>query len=452
MNKPAPFSARQMEYFRRCFDNWFNVAEGGKRGGKNVLQVMAFCTLLENHKNKIHLVAGVSVATAKLNILDCDGYGLLNYFEGRCREGKYKDRDCVYIQTKVGEKVVLVSGGGKDGDEKLIKGNTYGMAYITEANECHAKFLREAFDRTLSSSDRKVFHDLNPKEEGHWYYTDILDFHEEKKLQNPEYGYNYGHFTIADNYSISGSRLRDILATYHKGTVWYERDILGKRKVAEGIIFRYFADCPDPYLFTDAQLQEWFEVRIKQAQRAGKKKWLDRITIGIDFGGNGSKTTFVMMGWLNGYRDLFVLEEDSLPVTEEVDSKRICDKFVEFYRMVIRQYGDVDWIFPDSASTTMINSLRNAAKSAGLPWRNISGCRKNPITERPKTVDMLFSMGRLMISRRCTSVIGAISRLRWDNPDHPDQPEDKNIANCNDWWDAFCYCWLDFVEYVDLGR
>ena len=203
MNKPAPFSVRQMEYFQRCFSNWFNVAEGGKRGGKNVLQVMAFCTLLETHKNKIHLVAGVSVATAKLNILDCDGYGLLNYFEGRCREGKYKDRDCVYVQTKAGEKVVLVSGGGKDGDEKLIKGNTYGMAYITEANECHPKFLREAFDRTLSSSDRKVFHDLNPKEEGHWYYTDILDFHEEKKLQNPEYGYNYGHFTIADNYSIS---------------------------------------------------------------------------------------------------------------------------------------------------------------------------------------------------------------------------------------------------------
>lgn len=66
-------------------------------------------------------MAGVSNATAKLNILDCDGYGLLNYFEGRCREGKYKDRDCVYVQTKTGEKIVLVSGGGKDGDEKLIR-------------------------------------------------------------------------------------------------------------------------------------------------------------------------------------------------------------------------------------------------------------------------------------------------------------------------------------------
>ena len=131
MNKPAPLSQRQYEYFLRCFDSWLNVAEGGKRGGKNVLATLIFCSLLETHKNKIHLVAGVSNATAKLNILDCDGYGLLNYFEGRCREGKYKDRDCVYVQTKTGEKVVLVSGGGKDGDEKLIKGNTYGMAYLT---------------------------------------------------------------------------------------------------------------------------------------------------------------------------------------------------------------------------------------------------------------------------------------------------------------------------------
>lgn len=76
MNQPAPFSERQYEYFLRCMKSWFNVAEGGKRGGKNVLQTLIFCSLLETHPNKIHLIAGVSGATAKLNILDCDGYGL----------------------------------------------------------------------------------------------------------------------------------------------------------------------------------------------------------------------------------------------------------------------------------------------------------------------------------------------------------------------------------------
>lgn len=84
MNMPAPFSKRQQEYMYRCFDSWFNVAEGGKRGGKNVLQTMIFCMLLETHKNRIHLIGGVSSATARLNILDCDGYGLLKGDLGYC--------------------------------------------------------------------------------------------------------------------------------------------------------------------------------------------------------------------------------------------------------------------------------------------------------------------------------------------------------------------------------
>lgn len=95
MNKPAPFTQNQVDYLNRCFDSWFNVAEGGKRGGKNVLQTIAFCMLLEVHPNKLHLIAGVSQTTAKLNIIDCDGFGLTNFFEGRCREGKYKDRSCL---------------------------------------------------------------------------------------------------------------------------------------------------------------------------------------------------------------------------------------------------------------------------------------------------------------------------------------------------------------------
>ncbi|MGO5053634.1 phage terminase large subunit [Lachnospiraceae bacterium LCP25S3_G4] len=442
MNKPAHFTNRQIKYMYRSFNSWLNVAEGGKRGGKNVLETFIFCTLLETHKNKIHLVAGVSVSTARLNILDCDGYGLLNYFEGRCREGKYNDRVCTYVQTKTGEKVVLVSGGGKDGDEKLIKGNTYGMAYVTEANECHPKFLKEVFDRTLSSHDRKIFHDLNPKEPEHWYYTDILDFHEKKQEESSEYGYNYGHFTIADNMSVTNEKLRENLRTYKKGTVWYQRDILGERALAEGLIFRYFNENREQYLFDDSDI---FSVEGALEVRFSK------IIIGIDFGGNGSKTTFNLTGYINGYKELRLLEEDGLPVKQEIDAKNICDKFIEFYKMAIKKYGRVDWIFPDSASTTLINSIRSSAKENGLPYRNIKGCRKNEVSERPKTVDLLFNTGRLKLNNRCANTIRAISILRWDEK-KPDIPEDKNIGNCNDWWDAFCYTWLDFVEYIDLNR
>lgn len=446
MNKPAPLSQRQHAYMRRCFDSWINVAEGGKRGGKNVLATLVFCSMLEIHKNKIHLVAGVSVAAAKLNILDCDGYGLLNYFEGRCREGKYKDRDCVYVWTKTGEKVVLVSGGGKDGDEKLIKGNTYGMAYVTEANECHLKFLKEVFDRTLSSSDRKIFHDLNPKEEEHWYYTDILKFHQEQQEKNQKYGYNYGHFTLVDNMSLSDKQISAVLNTYEKDSVWYKRDIRGERAVAEGVIFRRFAENNEPYLY-DEESDELFE-----RDALGKMLYKpSKVIIGMDFGGNGSMTTMVCTLYFNRYHDLRAVKEDGLELSKDIDADKICEKFIEFYQMCIQKYDRVNWIFPDSASTTMINSLRSAAKKAGLPWKNITGCRKNEIADRPRLIDLLLNTGRMKIERGCTRLRKAMGRLKWDEK-KPNIPEDKNIGNCNDWWDAFNYCLLDFAEKINLDR
>ena len=56
MNKPAPFTQNQTEYYKKCFDSWFNVAEGGKRGGKNVIQTLAFCSMLDVHPNKLFLI------------------------------------------------------------------------------------------------------------------------------------------------------------------------------------------------------------------------------------------------------------------------------------------------------------------------------------------------------------------------------------------------------------
>jgi catechol 2,3-dioxygenase-like lactoylglutathione lyase family enzyme len=272
-NIPAPFTENQVDYFRRSLTSWFNVAEGGKRGGKNVLQVLAFCTALQTHPNRLHLIAGVSQANARLNIVDCDGFGIANFLEGHYREGKYKDKPAIYVQTPAGEKIILISGGGKDGDEKYIKGNTYGMAYVTEANECHPRFIAEVFDRTLSSANRKVFHDLNPKDENHWYYTDILGHHEQMQAKLSDYGYNYGHFTIADNLSIPDDKLRTILRSYKKGTVWYRRDIRGERCAAEGLVYPYFVDN-----------EESFYINAEDVPRRD----IAYICVGQDFGGNKS--------------------------------------------------------------------------------------------------------------------------------------------------------------------
>ena len=235
-----PFTARQTEYMAKCHNSWLNVAEGGKRAGKNVSNILSWALQLEQHPDKLHLASGVSIATAKLNIIDSNGYGLKFWFKGRCREGKYNERTCLYISTISGEKIILISGGGKEGDEKLIKGNSYGTAYITEANECCQPFIKEVFDRTLSSSNRQIYLDINPKNPNHWFYREILDFHLDNAKKYPDYRMNYGHFTIFDNLSIAKKMLKEILRTYNKASLWFKRDILGQRIAPEGTIYDMF--------------------------------------------------------------------------------------------------------------------------------------------------------------------------------------------------------------------
>lgn len=162
-------------------------------------------------------------------------------------------------------------------------------------------------------------------------------------------------------------------------------------------------------------------------------------------------TTMVCMLYYNRFHDFRAAEEAFLELSPDIDADRICEVFISFYRMCIDKFGRVDWVFPDSASTTMINSLRSAARKADLPYRNIKGCRKNEVSERPRTVDILFNKGRLKINKRCVRLRNAIGKLKWDEK-KPNQPEDKNIGNINDWWDAFCYTLLDFIEHIDLDR
>jgi PBSX family phage terminase large subunit len=383
------------------------VAEGGKRGGKNVVSTTAFCIKLETHPDRLHLIAGVTTATAKLNILDCDGYGLINYFEGRCREGKYKDRVCLYVQTAVGEKVILISGGGKEGTQNLIKGNTYGMAYITEANECVANFINEVFDRTLSSSDRAVFHDLNPKAPKHWYYTDILDYHKDMQAADPTYGYNYGHFTIADNMSISDEKLRRAIKTRDKNSVWYKRDIEGKRIAAEGLCYKTFADNPEAFII-DEEPKVIFS------------------TIGIDFGESKSAEAFNCTGFMPGLASVVTLDEEY--TKKEITPLQEQELLIKFVKRQIAAGRRVTEIYADSEAQTRIRGCRDALAKAGIGIR-ITNAIKKPISDRIDFYDLLMGAGRYKVMRRCKQTIDALSTAQYDDKKYEDVRLDDGTTN-----------------------
>lgn len=417
----APFTKNQIQWLKKTIDNksWFNVSEGGKRAGKNILGVIGFCTLLETHPDKLHLVAGVSIATAKLNIVDCNGLGLLNYFKGRCRQGEYQNRDCLYIQTKTGEKIVLISGGGKSSDARLIKGNTYGIAYITEANECNPEFIKEVFDRTMASSNRKIIHDLNPKSPTDVYYTDVLNYHEQQQKLDANYGFNYGHFTIADNLSITDEQLKKILKTYNKDDLWYKRDILGLRIQAEGIIYRTFLENIDKYVIPRTRLSEFS---------------INSIIYGVDFGGTGSATTFVCTAIANGYKDVIVLKSERH--TQELEPEILENLFNEFVNCCFDEYNIVGYTYADSAEQVLIRGMRNSVELNGVQTI-VKNAIKMPILDRIRLVVKLIGTHRFWVLDECSSVIKALSTAMW-NPKKNDERLDNGTTDIDT---------LDALEY-----
>lgn len=435
------FSDKHKNYIKTALNYKQSVAEGAVRSGKTIDHCIIFSMYLETCEDKIHLASGSSLPNAKLNIGDCNGFGLEHIFRGRCRWGKYKLNEALFVQTKTGEKIVIFTGGGKSDSYKSILGNSYGGWIATEINEHYdcddsrTSFIKVAMARQIASVHPFTLWDLNPSNPNADIYKNYID-----KFMGLDW-YRYEHFNIFDNATMSQERIEEIQNKYDKNSVWYKRDILGERMVAEGLVFPYFANNCKPYLFKYQSLKE-------KMKEEGKR--FSHLIIGVDFGDNGSKYSWHLTGFTNDWDYMWALDEGDMAKSNAIDATKFCKAFVRFYKRCVECYGYVEWIFPDSASNTLINTLRAYFYAEGLDGSIIAPVKKNELTDRPITVDSLLVTGRLKIEEHCKNLINALSELVWD--EKKDIPKDENVNNINDDWDSFCYTFITHSGYIDLRR
>ncbi|EFM10159.1 phage terminase, large subunit, PBSX family [Paenibacillus curdlanolyticus YK9] len=397
----APLTAKQAEYIARSKDSWLNVAEGGKRAGKNIINLIAYAMCLEIHPDKLHLVAGVSLGAAKMNAVDSNGFGLQHLFAGRCREGEYKNRDALYIQTATGEKVVIIAGGGKANDAARIKGNSYGTVYITEVNECHQSFVQEAFDRTLASSKRQLFFDLNPKPPSHWFYRDVLDYQDELLKRGENSGYNYAHFTVMGNLSIPDDRLRAVLSTYDKGSLWYQADILGKRTAATGRIYTGYTS--KDVVVTRSDIKDYRFIEF---------------SIGIDIGGTDA-TVATLTGMTAKYENVVLLDGyyhkqgKESGFTHDRYAKEVVNKIVEWSE-TYPAFLSCAHIFAESADKLFRQALANELRRRGINIQVVAAYKKEGIVDRIRLTNILINQGRYKVMKHMAKWTEALENATWD--------------------------------------
>jgi len=424
----APFDTAQVDYMKKTFSCWLNVAEGGKRAGKNILNIIAFAECIEMHPDKLHLAGGVTKAAATMNIIDSNGYGLLNYFEGRCKIGKYNKMECLYVNTKTGEKIIIISGGKDSDDYRSIKGNSYGSIYISEANECHKSFIMEAMDRTIASKNRKVFFDLNPKPPRHWFYAEILDYQDMMYAAGKNDMYNFAHFTIWNNQSISDEALRIILRTYDKTSMWYQADILGRRTASTGRIYT-------GYKFGDVA------VKHKDVLLLG----LTQFSIGVDIGGTDA-TVATLAGYDRKYNNVCLCDgyyhkqgkesgKTHAEYAEEIVQKML--GWVDTYPMV-----EAAPVFTESADKLFRQALANELKKQGFRNQVIPAYKKEGIVDRIRLTNILINQDRYKIAHHMKSWFNAVENAMWSD----DEYEKGNWVRIDD--GSYPVDCLDSSEYA----
>lgn len=400
------FSDKHKEYIRKCAVNTYNVAEGAVRAGKTVDNVFAFAHELKTTPDRIHLATGSTMANAKMNIGDCNGMGLEWIFRGQSHWGKYKDNEALFIKgpaTRNVEKIVIFAGAAKEDSYKKIRGNSYGMWIATEINLHHDKTIKEAFNRQLASKRLKVFWDLNPDNPKAPIYSLYIDRYKEQQDRG-EFpgGYNYMHCTIYDNINITQERLREIEGRYDKNSIWYLRDIKGQRVVANGLIYRRFAD--------DVSSKQ-FSFRLDE-----KPKDIAEIILGIDFGGNGSGHSFTATAITRGYQKVICLASEWINCSDcEIDPEELGKMFCDFVQKTLSRYGYITVVYADSAEQTLIAGIRSSLRKNGLGWIRVENALKTEVNDRINATAILMAQGRFFyIDKECESLVNALCTAVWN--------------------------------------
>ena len=421
------FSAKHRRYIKRAIKSSFSVAEGSVRAGKTIDHAIIAAAYLEQTPDVFHLASGSTIGNAKLNIGVCNGYGLENLFRGRCHWGKYRDNEALFIRTQTGEKIVIFAGGGKADSYKRILGNSYGMWIATEINEHYdcedsrTSFIKVAMARQAAAAWPLTLWDLNPSSPKHRIYTEYIDRYRDEGLP----GYNYEHFTLHDNATLSEAQKAAFIARYRPGSVWYRRDILGERVIAEGLIYPAFADKPEAWAISKAELKKryWDDVH---------RRWRwNYLNLGVDFGGNGSAHAFVASAITWDWH-VIVLKAVRIPA-KDMPVEVLTKHYLAFGEEVREAYGPIDASYCDSAEQTIIATFRRAAD-----WPVVNSL-KGAIIDRIRATDLLMTSGRLhYVEGDCDSLVTAWSECIWD-PDKPGEwirlDDGSTDIDSNDGWE-----------------
>lgn len=380
-------SPKQKEYIQNAHHR-YNIKVGARRCGKTYLDnlyIIPKRIMERKGLDGLYCIFGVSKGTIERNVLQP-----LRQIYGKDLVGTINSNNI----ARIFDEEVYCLGCEKISQISKIQGTSIKYAYgdeIAKWNEEVFVMIQASLDKEYSMMDGA----LNPENQAHWFKKNFLDKVEEKGLD-----VYVQHYTIFDNPFLPKEFVENLCKEY-EGTVYYDRLILGLWKNAEGIIYRQFADNPSAY------------IKDKAVDENGNKINFMLITIGIDYGATEGETEFKATGITPFFKQVWSLDEMKLKGLHSPE--QMYEKFTEFYKRVIAEYGKVTHAFGDYGALGQVITygLNNYLKEHGIPLK-VEDCVKGRIVDRIELDCQLFGQMRRFILKKCPYLIEAYSQALWD--------------------------------------
>ena len=421
MQTEFQLTSKQAEYIRNANHRW-NVACGAVRSGKSYCQI-SYCIphrLMERKGLRgLRVILGATRANIERNILQPmrDIYG----------DGVASSINSQNFAKILGEKVYCI---GADNVRQVAKIRGSEIAYCaideaTDINEEVFEMLKSRLSLPWSCCDATT----NPSFPSHWFKA----FLDSAANGVDVYCQNY---TIYDNPFLPPDYV-SALETEYAGTVWFDRYILGKWTLAEGLIYRDFANHPDRYTLSD--VDAWLRDNYSRFQV---------ISFGVDFGGTSSATKFQCTGITpNGVA--IALEEEYIDHQKEsVDPNALNRIYSNFIEKCTKKWGPGQ-TRADSAEQILIRGLFNTAREKNLHTQ-VKNALKMPINDRIKLTLLLMGQGRLFVSKNCPHLIDAFSTAVYDSTKQEDTRLDDGTSDI-DSLDAFEYSIEPYYKQLEMA-
>ena len=406
----SEFTLKQKLYIQNAKARW-NFKTGATRSGKTYLDIVQI--IPQRIRERIGLdglivIFGVTRETIERNVLEP-----MRRIYGQSLVGTINNRNQCFL---FGEEAYCL-GAEKISQVSKIRGASFKYAYgdeVADWNKEVFELLKSRLDKSYSCFDGS----LNPADKYHWL----------KKFIGSDVDKYVQKYTIDDNPYLDAGFVQNLKNEY-RGTVYYDRYILGEWVNAEGLIYKSFANNPESFLIEKAPLNIRFEY----------------ITIGVDWGENKSFHAFVASGITANGGAVYVLASER-HAPKELTPRDVEKLLCGFTRKIYESYGQVDFIFCDHLQT-MINGCRVALIAQGLP-DSITIAAKSKVAERVSTTCRLLGGGRLKIVKGCDSLIEAMKTAMWDEKKNKDERLDDGTTDI-DSLDAFEYSWSSFITLIN---